>query len=47
MSPVGKMSFTEATKDPLYVEKYVCLWQYCWEHWVDHEHGGEVKGGGL
>ncbi|CAL1135972.1 unnamed protein product [Cladocopium goreaui] len=30
----------EATKDPLYVEKYVCLWQYVWEHWVDHEHGG-------
>jgi len=30
----------QATKDPLYVEKYVCLWQYCWEHWVDHEHGG-------
>eukprot|EP00434_Breviolum_minutum_P038960 symbB.v1.2.034573.t1/scaffold4486.1/size39079/2 len=27
-------------QDPLYVEKYVCLWQYCWEHWVDHEHGG-------
>ncbi|CAK9105421.1 unnamed protein product [Durusdinium trenchii] len=30
----------EATKDPIYVEKFVCLWQYCWEHWVDHEHGG-------
>ena len=30
----------KATKDPIYVEKYVCLWQYCWEHWVDHEHGG-------
>ncbi|CAE7198741.1 yihS [Symbiodinium natans] len=30
----------EATKDPKYIEKYVCLWQYCWKHWVDHEHGG-------
>lgn len=32
----------EATSDPAYVEKYVCLWQYCWEHWVDHEYGGWV-----
>jgi len=30
----------QATKDPKYIEKYVCLWQYCWKHWVDHEHGG-------
>eukprot|EP00931_Biecheleriopsis_adriatica_P117670 TRINITY_DN9316_c0_g1_i2.p1 TRINITY_DN9316_c0_g1~~TRINITY_DN9316_c0_g1_i2.p1 ORF type:complete len:406 (-),score=109.92 TRINITY_DN9316_c0_g1_i2:40-1257(-) len=30
----------EATKEAQYVEKYVCLWQYCWDHWVDHEHGG-------
>ena len=25
-----------------YVERYVCLWHYCWEHWVDHEHGAWV-----
>ncbi|CAJ1371331.1 unnamed protein product [Effrenium voratum] len=30
----------EATKDPRYVEKYCALWHYCWEHWVDHQHGG-------
>ena len=35
--------WSEATQDPLYVEKYVCLWQYCWEHWVDHEHGGQLR----
>lgn len=33
---------SQATKDPIYVEKYVCLWQYCWEHWVDHEFGGAL-----
>ena len=22
--------------------RYVCLWHYCWAHWVDHEHGGWV-----
>mmetsp|Transcript_124261 Transcript_124261/g.310622 ORF Transcript_124261/g.310622 Transcript_124261/m.310622 type:complete len:408 (+) Transcript_124261:114-1337(+) len=32
----------EATKDPKYVEKYVCLWTYAWEHWVDHEHGAWI-----
>merc|ERR1712211_164252 len=32
----------DATKDPQYVEKYVCLWHYCWAHWVDHEHGAWV-----
>ena len=39
----GVRNFRQATKDPLYVEKYVCLWQYVWEHWVDHEHGGTSK----
>lgn len=39
----GVRNFRQATKDPLYVEKYVCLWQYVWEHWVDHEHGGTKK----
>ena len=34
------VSCAKATKDPKYIEKYVCLWQYCWKHWVDHEHGG-------
>merc|ERR1712048_1130037 len=22
-----------------YVERYVNLWQYIWENWVDHKHG--------
>lgn len=30
----------EATREGKYVEKYVHLWQYAWDHWVDHEHGG-------
>lgn len=32
----------QATKDPKYVEKYVRLWSYVWEHWVDHEHGAWI-----
>eukprot|EP00928_Gymnodinium_smaydae_P021450 TRINITY_DN18368_c0_g1_i1.p1 TRINITY_DN18368_c0_g1~~TRINITY_DN18368_c0_g1_i1.p1 ORF type:complete len:409 (+),score=70.12 TRINITY_DN18368_c0_g1_i1:65-1291(+) len=32
----------QATKDPKYVEQYVHLWHYCWEHWVDHEHGAWI-----
>lgn len=30
----------DATGEAQYVEKYVHLWQYAWEHWVDHEYGG-------
>jgi len=29
----------EVTRQGQYIEKYIHLWQYCWEHWVDHEHG--------
>ena len=32
----------KATGEAKYVERYVCLWHYCWEHWVDHEHGAWV-----
>uniref|UniRef100_A0A7S4PU47 N-acylglucosamine 2-epimerase n=1 Tax=Alexandrium monilatum TaxID=311494 RepID=A0A7S4PU47_9DINO len=32
----------KATGEAKYVEWYVKLWHYCWEHWVDHEHGGWV-----
>lgn len=32
----------KATADAKYVERYVTLWHYCWEHWVDHEHGGWI-----
>ena len=30
----------QATGEAKYVEQYVHLWRYIWEHWVDHEHGG-------
>jgi mannose/cellobiose epimerase-like protein (N-acyl-D-glucosamine 2-epimerase family) len=28
-----------ATRSPSYVERYVDLWHYVWDHWVDHEYG--------
>jgi mannose/cellobiose epimerase-like protein (N-acyl-D-glucosamine 2-epimerase family) len=32
----------QATQDPKYVEKYVKLWHYVWEHWVDHKYGAWI-----
>jgi mannose/cellobiose epimerase-like protein (N-acyl-D-glucosamine 2-epimerase family) len=32
----------QATGDVKYVERYLNLWNYIWEHWVDHEHGAWV-----
>ena len=29
----------QATKDDSYLEAYQRLWQYSWDHFVDHEHG--------
>ncbi len=29
----------QVTNDPKYLEQYNALWQYSWDHMVDHEHG--------
>lgn len=29
----------QATNDPSYLDKYQKLWQYSWQHFVDHKHG--------
>lgn len=29
----------EVTQDQQYLERYQQLWNYCWEHLVDHQHG--------
>jgi mannose/cellobiose epimerase-like protein (N-acyl-D-glucosamine 2-epimerase family) len=32
----------QATGEAKYVERYVNLWRYCWDSWVDHKHGGWI-----
>ena len=29
----------KATGNASYVERYTHVWQYAWEHWVDHKFG--------
>ena len=29
----------KVTDDKKYLDKYQALWQYCWQHFVDHQHG--------